>query len=139
MTPAQPALPPRLTTLAYLAYLLTALVLHLVAGVEHLWHVAALMMILMTVTYPTEAVLKGREIGLETGIALGLSALAVLGLVVSPLLIIVAVFAHGLLDIVKYRGYGIAFYPGYLFACAAFDFVYGAALLAYYLTNGCLA
>ncbi|MEO0486552.1 MAG: hypothetical protein AAF092_11630 [Pseudomonadota bacterium] len=131
-----PLLPARLVTLAFSAYVVAAIGLHWVAGADHVWEVAALMMVLMTVTYPTEAALARQDRVLEFSIAGLLSALAIAGLFTSPLLIIAAVLAHGVLDLVKARGLGVPFYALYFFGCAAFDFAYAACLFAYFIRFG---
>ena len=130
------ALPPVLTGAAFAAYVVLAAGLHWVAGAAYVWEVAALMMVLMTVTYPVEAFLTKQHRGLEATIALGLSVVAVLGLVLHPALIIAAIFAHGLLDLAKHSGLGVPFYRAYLFGCAAFDVAYAALLLSYALLLG---
>lgn len=130
------ALPSALTTAAFAGYLAVAIALHVIAGEEFAWHVAALLMVMMTMTYPTEAILSGRFVRREVTIAVTLSSVALIGLAFSPLLIIAAILAHGLLDLAKHRGVGVPFYPTYLFACAAFDFAYGGVLLVYLFTSG---
>ena len=130
------ALRPRRVAPVFAGYMGLAVTGHWLAGPAHIWPVAAAMMVLMTVTYPVEAWLKGQHLPLEAGIALGLSALAVFGALTSPVLIIAAIFAHAALDLIKGRGLGVPFYPTYLFGCAAFDVAYGAALLAYFIQTG---
>ncbi|WP_147126391.1 hypothetical protein [Shimia ponticola] len=133
------ALPGRIVAPAFAGYVVLAVVGHGLVGVDHIWPFAALMMVLMTVTYPTEALLKREYLPLELGLALFLSAVAVIGAVTSPLLIIAAIAAHGVLDIVKSRGLGVPFFRSYLIGCAVFDFGYAAILLAVFLRNGGLA
>ncbi|MEL6701677.1 MAG: hypothetical protein AAFO58_08350, partial [Pseudomonadota bacterium] len=117
------------------AYIALAVVQHAMAGPEGVWTAAAVLLVLMTVTYPVEALARGEGLPGELAFAVGLSLVALIGLAVQPLFIIAAIVAHGALDIAKHRGLGVPFHPQYLFACAGFDFAYGAALLAYFIAT----
>lgn len=130
------ALPARYVGPGFGVYVLIACVGHWIAGGAFVWPFAAAMMVVMTVTYPLEAWFRGEGLPIEAGFAIGLSAMAVIGAFTTPLLIIAAIFAHGLLDIAKWLGLGVTFYRAYLFGCALFDVVYAAALLLYFTHIG---
>ncbi|MEL6959350.1 MAG: hypothetical protein AAGL89_10410 [Pseudomonadota bacterium] len=131
-----PTLPPRLVGSALAIYVVIALVGHWLLGPAYVWEFATVLLVAMTVTYPTEAALKGHFLKLELAIALGLSVLALVGLWLSPWLIIIAVFAHGVLDYVKHNGFGIPFHGFYLAGCAAFDVTYAVILTIYLFSTG---
>ena len=95
------------------------------------WQIAFGFLIAMLFTYPIAALIQKRAIQLELSVSLGLAVLGSIGLLTTPWLLIMAIFGHGLWDLLKHRGHGCGFFCWYVTGCVAFDCTYAAALSLY--------
>lgn len=103
----------------------------------YVWAIAVFFSVAMNFTYPWAAFKEGHSERLEIQISLFLCALSLAALFTSPLLVIAAIFLHGLWDLAKHKGHGTAFFGWYVSGCFVVDVSYSAALLWYYLqTSG---
>lgn len=99
----------------------------------HVWAIAAFFSIAMNFTYFIEAIQQPKHRGKEAVIAGSLILLSVLGALWAPLAVVFAIFAHGFWDVAKHRGHGVPFFTWYTLGCATVDWIYGAALLVYWM------
>ena len=99
----------------------------------HVWMIAAVFSILMNFTYLIEAVSLKSFAKTEAIVAILLIMASILGLVISPLLLIGAIFGHGVWDLLKHFGRGVPFYFWYTCSCFLVDTAYSLSLLFYYL------
>ena len=102
---------------------------------EHVWAIAAVFSIAMNFTYLIEAISLKSYVKLEALVAILLIMASLLGVFISPLFVISAIFAHGVWDINKHYGKGIAFFSWYTLGCALVDFTYSGALLWYWIAH----
>lgn len=121
-----------LLKLAACAYVVGLIATHASFGTAHVWGIAAFFSIAMNGTYPWAAWQTGDFIRKEVGIALGLVAIAILGLIFSPLLVIASIFLHGVWDLFKHAGQGVPFFRWYTLGCVTVDWIYAATLVAYW-------
>ncbi|MEL7099344.1 MAG: hypothetical protein AAGM84_10995 [Pseudomonadota bacterium] len=113
---------------AFGAYVLVALALHMALPEVWLWHIAYAALIGMLFTYPAHAAVAGEHLGLEGAISAGFAIVGLVGLLFAPILLVAAIAGHGLLDLAKHRGLGVAVPVWYLIGCAVFDLGYAAFL-----------
>jgi len=88
----------------------------------------------MNFTYLTEALSLQKSAWIEVLVASVLIIASLLGVIVSPLLVIAAVFGHGCWDLAKHFGSGVPFYFWYTCSCFIFDTAYSFTLLIYWLS-----
>ncbi|MEP4194460.1 MAG: hypothetical protein ABJL99_02375 [Aliishimia sp.] len=101
------------------------------------WEIALVFLLLMLPPYAIEAYGKGNVFQTELKLATGLAVIALLGFWFgAPWMIVLAVFGHGLWDIAKHNGAGVAFFRWYVTGCVLVDFTYAAALSFYILMSG---
>ena len=104
---------------------------------SHIWGIALFFLIAMLFTYPVSAIIQRAHIRLEFAISLGLAVLGILGWILSPWLIILAIAAHGTWDLLKHRhSAGVSFFGWYVSGCAVVDFCYAGALCAVLMQGG---
>ncbi len=113
-------------------YVLGLILSHAAFPAIHVWIIAAFFSVAMNFTYMVEAASLGRWLRLEVWIAVALIATSVLGLLLHPLFVIAAIFAHGLWDIAKHRGAGVPFVSWYTLGCFVVDVTYSGTLLVYW-------
>ncbi len=116
---------------AFTFYVLCVVVAHLVLPVQWTWYIGYAALLGMLLTYPAHAAAQGENVRLETGISIAFVGAGLVGLLVAPILLILAIAAHGLLDAVKYLGVGAAVPTWYLLGCASFDIAYAAFLFTH--------
>lgn len=92
------------------AYALGLVVTHSTLPEIHVWVIACFFSVAMNFTYPWAACQPKNLVSLEVGISSVLIAMSVVSLILSPLLVIAAIFAHGLWDFAKHRGAGTPFF-----------------------------
>lgn len=117
------------------AYVLFLLLAHQRLGQPHVWVIACFFSILMNFTYVFEAYAQRAYLRAEACLAGGLICLSVMGVLINPLFVILAIFGHGVWDISKHRGAGIPFVSWYTLGCSAIDFTYGTVLSLYWMTS----
>ena len=89
----------------------------------------------MNFTYITEALISKKSVAAELVVASLLILASIVGLFVSPLLIIAAIFGHGCWDLAKHFGSGVPFFFWYTCSCFVVDAAYSAALLLYWFSQ----
>jgi len=89
----------------------------------------------MNFTYLIEAISLRKFVTTESLIAATLISASLLGLILSPLLLIAAIFGHGIWDLFKHYGRGIAFYAWYTCSCFIVDTTYSLSLLVYWFNR----
>ena len=99
----------------------------------HVWVIAGIFSILMNFVYVTEAYHRRAFFHQEALIASTLILASIAGIIVSPIFVIGAIFAHGLWDIAKHLGIGVPFFRWYTLSCFMADTTYSAALLVYWM------
>ncbi len=102
------------------------------------WEIALFFLIAMLFTYPAAALIEKQDVQLEFSVSVGLAALGVVGFFVSPWLIILALFGHGIWDLAKHHGHGVPFFGWYISGCVAVDWAYSAALTIYLVSGAAL-
>ncbi|MEM6303436.1 MAG: hypothetical protein AAF744_01875 [Pseudomonadota bacterium] len=117
--------------LAFWAYVAAVVLMHLSLPQAWVWHIAFVALIGMLFTYPAHAAVQGDKLRLEMSVSWGFALVGLLGLLLTPLLLIAAIAGHGLLDLAKYRGLGAEVPVWYLLSCAVFDLAYAAYLLGH--------
>lgn len=122
---------PRALPLALIAYVVAVVLAHVLLPVSWTWLIAFAALVGMLFTYPVHAALQGAHVRLEVGLSAGCMVAGLLGLLVSPIVLIAAIAAHGLLDAVKYVGVGAAVPVWHLIGCALFDVAYAAYLTTF--------
>jgi len=115
-----------------IAYVVLLLLSHWQISSKYVWIVAAFFSIAMNFTYLIEAISLDKYKQIELVIASTLVGATILGLIVSPLLIVAAIFAHGCWDLAKHFGSGVPFYLWYTCGCFLVDTIYGLSLLVYW-------
>ncbi|MEX3014968.1 hypothetical protein [Gymnodinialimonas hymeniacidonis] len=116
------------------AYVAALIVTHAALPPVHVWAIACVFSVLMNFVYIVEARAQGRMIATETIVMVMLITASLLGLLIHPLFVIAAIFAHGLWDLAKHYGHGVPFFSWYTWGCCAVDLIYGTALLLYWLS-----
>ena len=99
---------------------------------RHVWIIAAFFSIAMNFTYITESLSRQKSIPAETAVAATLIIMSVAGAFFAPILVILAILGHGLLDIAKHGGAGVPFFSWYTLSCFAVDLAYSTTLLIYW-------
>lgn len=99
------------------------------------WSIAAFFLLAMLFTYPAAALRSGALFSLELRVSIGLALMGVLGLFLTPWLIIAGIFGHGVWDLMKHRGHGTPFFGWYINGCVLVDWSYSAALTIFYITG----
>ena len=99
------------------------------------WGIAVFFLIAMLFTYPAAAFRSGSHIALEVRVSLALAGLGILGLMLSPWLIIAGIFGHGVWDLMKHKGHGTPFFGWYVNGCVVVDWTYAAALTLFLITG----
>ena len=115
------------------AYVILLILSHSTLPALHVWLIAAVFSIVMNLPYAWEAFWQRRFISLEVGVSLTLIVASLLGVFVSPLFVIAAIFGHGLWDLAKHRGAGVPFVAWYNLSCFVVDLTYGVSLLVYWM------
>lgn len=113
-------------------YMLFVILLHSQIPTKHVWTLAAIFSIVMNFPYVIEALSVKNHLSQEVALATFLIVLSALGALLSPPLVITAVFGHGVWDFAKHRGAGVPFFAWYTLPCAAFDFSYGSLLFIFW-------
>ena len=114
-------------------YVVFLLLSHWQLPKAHVWAIAAFFSIAMNVTYLIEALSLKKSVTAELTVSTTLIAASLLGLLISPLLIIAAIFAHGCWDLAKHNACaGIPFFSWYVVPCFVVDTIYSLTLLLYY-------
>ncbi len=116
-------------------YVIALILSHSTLPAIHVWIIAAVFSVIMNFVYITEAYAQGRLVKPEFIVMVVLTSASLLGVLVHPLFVILAVFGHGLWDIAKHFGAGIPFFSWYTLSCCAVDMTYGTALFAYWWLN----
>lgn len=101
----------------------------------YIWGIAVFFLIAMLFTYPFAAFHSGTHLSLELRISIGLAITGVLGILFTPWLIILAIFGHGIWDLMKHKGHGTPFFGWYVNGCVVVDWCYAAALTIFYITG----
>lgn len=114
-------------------YVALLILFHWQVPSKHVWIIAAVFSIIMNFTYITEAYYRREFVNLEAIVASVLIAASVLGVVISPVFIIAAIFGHGVWDVAKHNGAGVPFFSWYTLSCFAVDVIYSTVLLIYWL------
>ncbi len=122
----------KLLVIAATVYVILLLLSHWQLDSTHVWVIAAVFSVLMNFTYITEAVSLRSFFKAEVIVSTILILASVLGLILSPLLIIAAIFGHGVWDLQKHFGKGVPFFFWYTCSCFLVDTAYSATLLLYY-------
>ncbi|MEL7166427.1 MAG: hypothetical protein AAGL96_13235 [Pseudomonadota bacterium] len=122
---------PRALPLAFTGYVMAVVLAHVVLPVSWTWLIGFAALLGMLFTYPVHAALQGAHVRLEVGVSAGFVVAGLLGLLISPIILIAAIAAHGLLDAVKYVGVGATVPVWYLIGCALFDVAYAAYLTTF--------
>ena len=117
-------------------YVLGLILSHAAFPPVHVWIIAAVFSVAMNFTYIVEAASLGRWLRLEVWIAATLIVASFLGLLIHPLFVIGAIFAHGLWDMAKHHGAGVPFVSWYTLGCFVVDVTYSSVLLIYWLQTG---
>jgi len=119
--------------LAASIYIALLILFHWKLPAIHVWIIAAFFSIAMNFTYLTEAWALQKHIKSESVVAGSLIMLSLLGLVISPLLLIIAIFGHGCWDLSKHFGRGLPFFRWYTCGCFIVDSIYSSLLAIYWL------
>ena len=114
-------------------YIVMLIVSHWKLPPIHIWVIATVFSVLMNFTYLIEALSLKSFAKTEAIVATSLILASVLGLVISPLLLIAAIFGHGVWDLQKHFGRGVPFFFWYTCSCFIVDTAYSSALLFYFL------
>ncbi len=122
----------KLLGIAATAYVVMLTLSHWQLPSIHVWVIAAVFSLLMNFTYLVEALSLRSYVKTEALVAASLIALSILGLLVSPLILIAAIFGHGVWDLLKHFGRGVPFFYWYTCSCFLVDVAYGSSLLVYF-------
>ena len=125
----------KLLGIAATAYVVLLLLSHWQLPAVHVWIIAAAFSVLMNFTYLTEAISRRSFVKTELIVALTLIVASVLGVLVTPLLVIAAIFGHGVWDLHKHFGRGVPFFFWYTCSCFLVDTAYSISLLVYYFSQ----
>ena len=120
--------------LAASLYVVLLIVFHWQLPSKHVWIIAAFFSIIMNFTYVTEAYYRREFINSETVVASILIIASILGVIISPAFVIVAIFGHGVWDLAKHNGAGIPFFSWYTLSCFMVDITYSTVLLIYWIS-----
>jgi hypothetical protein len=115
-------------------YVIFLLLSHWTLPAAHVWVIAAFFSISMNFTYVTEAYVRKEFLNTETIIACLLIILSIMGVIVSPIFVIIAIFGHGIWDVAKHLGMGVPFFSWYTLSCFLADMTYSITLLLYWLS-----
>lgn len=96
--------------IAAILYVVALIASHSTFPPMHVWVIAAVFSIIMNFTYIIEAHSQARLMRPELIVMLTLISASLLGMIVHPLFVIVAIVGHGLWDIAKHFGAGIPFF-----------------------------
>ncbi len=121
--------------IALTAYVVLLLFSHWQLPSIHIWIIAAVFSVLMNFTYLTEAISLNSFVRTEALVSTLLILASVGGLIFSPLLLVAAIFGHGVWDLRKHFGSGVPFFYWYTYSCFLVDTAYSLTLLSYYLTT----
>lgn len=121
--------------IAATAYVVMLITTHWRLSDAHVWVIAVVFSILMNFTYLIEALSLKSHAKTEAVVAATLIFTSVMGLILSPLLLIAAIFGHGVWDLLKHFGRGVPFLYWYTCSCFLVDTTYSAALLFYYISQ----
>ena len=114
-------------------YVALLLISHWQLPKAHVWAIAAFFSIAMNFTYLIEALSLKKSVTAEVAVSTTLIAASIVGLLISPLLIVAAIFAHGCWDLAKHNACaGIPFFTWYVVPCFVVDTIYSVTLLFYY-------
>ena len=116
------------------AYVILLVLSHWQLPTIHVWLIAAVFSIAMNFTYLLEALAQKKHAGIEGMVAGLLITLSLLGLAVSPLLLILAIFGHGCWDLAKHFGRGVPFFRWYTCSCFIADTLYSFSLAFYWIS-----
>ncbi len=97
------------------------------------WDLSLFFLAAMLFTYPIAAIRAGEFVTVEIAVSLGLITMGILGYFTDPVLLIAAIFGHGVWDFYKHRGAGVRFFRWYVVGCYIADWTYAAALLFFYV------
>ena len=117
------------------AYVLSLVLSHATFDPLHVWVIAALFSILMNLVYLPEALSLRKQVGTEALVAILLISASMLGVLVHPLFVVLAIIGHGFWDVAKHFGAGVPFFSWYTWSCCAIDFCYGTTLFLYWLST----
>ena len=115
-------------------YVLGIIVSHGAFDIGAVWPIAVFFSIAMNFTYPWAALRQKQAIGIEVFISFFMIGLSILGLFLSPLFVIAAIFGHGVWDLAKHNGAGAPFFKWYVSGCVVVDWLYAASLLIFYVS-----
>ena len=116
-------------------YVLAIPIAHVGLPQDWVWGVALFFLLAMLGTYPLAALKQRSFLTTETVISTGLAAAGIAGFWLSPVLIIGAIFGHGVWDLFKHNGFGTPFFRWYLTGCVIVDWIYAAALSVFLITS----
>lgn len=123
----------KMLKIAAATYVVMLILSHWQLPSMHVWVIAAVFSLLMNFTYIVEALSLKSYVRTETLVAALLIVMSFLGLFTSPLILIFAIFGHGVWDLQKHFGRGVPFFSWYTCSCFIVDTVYGSTLLFYFL------
>ena len=110
---------------------------HLLLPWQSAFVVSALLSIAMNLTYPMVALVRRQRLWMEVRISLGLIILSVLGLLLTPWALVVAIAFHGTWDLLKHWGHaGVRFEGWYCLGCFVVDWTWAAGLTWLLLAHG---
>ncbi len=124
----------KVLALAASAYVVLLLLFHWQLPSIHVWVIAAVFSVAMNFTYLTEALAMQKHVVAECLISVLLISMSLLGLVLSPLLLILAIFGHGCWDLAKHFGRGVPFFKWYTCSCFLVDSLYSSVLALYWFS-----
>jgi len=116
-------------------YVVSLLLFHIQFKDEYVWHIACLFSVLMNGTYVFEAYKQQAYLKPESIVAGSLISLSIMGILIHPLFVIIAIFGHGTWDLLKHRGAGIPFLSWYTLSCSLVDFTYGSVLTVFWVSG----
>jgi len=99
----------------------------------YVWHIAAAFAVAMNLNYVIEAIARQRFVRTEIWFAVGVTALALIGLFTTPLLVIAALLLHAVWDVAKHLGIGVPFSSQFTLGCFAVCLAYSGALLFHWV------
>ena len=126
------AMPQKPLAIGATLYLVLLLVSHWQINSAYVWGIAAFFSIAMNFTYLTEAITSRNYVTTEAIVSFVLIVFSLLGLLLSPLFVIAAIFGHGCWDLAKHFGRGVPFYFWYTCSCFLVDTAYSTTLLLYW-------
>ena len=115
-------------------YVLGIVLSHGAFDVGAVWAIAVFFSVAMNFTYPWAAFVQKQALGTEAVVSIFLIVLSMLGLIFSPLFVILAIFGHGAWDLAKHNGAGTPFFKWYVSGCVVVDWIYAGSLLIFYVS-----